>query len=404
MFEYSSIENVDLPDSVKNIGSAFGDSRIRSVVVPDGTTEIVDYAFLNCRNLSTVVIPDSVTSIGDSAFAKCSITEIKLDNIKSIRSGAFSECRALKSAVLSPDLQYLGYGVFEYCSALEYVNIPDTLKEIPNSTFKGCSSLKTIVLPYSVERIGVSAFCETSLEYIDIPRSVKTIDHLAFYDSKLTALVIPDSVESMGIMIFSKSVKYVYFGCSDVPIDFLATALLFMDSTQRTFYLPACTDPEKSSYSILSGYTFYDSDKTTKISGTFGALGGYTWSTVGMPQNCAYKVADTQPETLTYTWVNYDGTVLQKASGISPGESPFYTGEIPENKFGLTFCGWSVVDDGFGNVTLVATFQDGELIGLGGDVPGEDGGIQDYFESLSKNAESLFVVRLIKTFFNFWFR
>ena len=40
-------------------------------IIPDGTTEIGEYAFSFCESLTSVTIPDSVTSIGDSAFCNC---------------------------------------------------------------------------------------------------------------------------------------------------------------------------------------------------------------------------------------------------------------------------------------------------------------------------------------------
>ena len=39
--------------------------------IPDGVTEISDFAFFNCLKLSSLTIPNSVTSIGHNAFSKC---------------------------------------------------------------------------------------------------------------------------------------------------------------------------------------------------------------------------------------------------------------------------------------------------------------------------------------------
>ena len=43
-----------------------------SFVIPDGVTEIRDWAFEDCTSLLSIIIPESVTKIGDYAFHVCS--------------------------------------------------------------------------------------------------------------------------------------------------------------------------------------------------------------------------------------------------------------------------------------------------------------------------------------------
>ena len=65
--------------------------EITKVVIKDGVTNIGDYAFWNCRPLSSVEIPNSVTSIGEYAFYGCSgLTSITIPNsVTSIEAFAF---------------------------------------------------------------------------------------------------------------------------------------------------------------------------------------------------------------------------------------------------------------------------------------------------------------------------
>ena len=40
-------------------------------IIPEGTTEIGDWAFSDCSSLTSVVIPESIKRIGSFAFSEC---------------------------------------------------------------------------------------------------------------------------------------------------------------------------------------------------------------------------------------------------------------------------------------------------------------------------------------------
>ena len=44
-------------------------------IIPEGTTEISNYAFDDCRTLESIVIPESVTEIASTAFSGCTSLE-----------------------------------------------------------------------------------------------------------------------------------------------------------------------------------------------------------------------------------------------------------------------------------------------------------------------------------------
>ncbi len=50
-------------------------SLIKSIVIEEGVTNIGDYAFAWCENLSTIQIADSVKHIGENSFFKCGYYE-----------------------------------------------------------------------------------------------------------------------------------------------------------------------------------------------------------------------------------------------------------------------------------------------------------------------------------------
>ncbi|MDR0502003.1 MAG: leucine-rich repeat domain-containing protein [Treponema sp.] len=59
-------------------------SGCKNSIIPDSVTSIGQYAFYNCRGLTSITIPSGVTSIGSSAFYDCrGLTSVTLGAISS---------------------------------------------------------------------------------------------------------------------------------------------------------------------------------------------------------------------------------------------------------------------------------------------------------------------------------
>ena len=91
------LESVDLPDSLKVIGStAFNGSGMKSVTIPGSVTEIYNKAFLECGSLETVVFEESdstETDIYNEAFRKSGVKTVTFSkNVVRIRRQAFEDC------------------------------------------------------------------------------------------------------------------------------------------------------------------------------------------------------------------------------------------------------------------------------------------------------------------------
>lgn len=215
-----------------------------------GATEIGDYTFYGCTDLTTVHIPATVTSIGNYAFYGCtSLATIYFHGTSaqwsSITKGTnwdgntgdytvvcwsqgltyesngdgtcsvsgIGTCTDTDVGIpdVSPDgdsVTSIGDNAFLENTSLTSVAIPDSVTNIGEGAFMHCSSLSSITIPDSVTGIGAAAFsgCST-LTSIIIPDSVTSIENNTFYGcSGLTAITVPDSV--------TKIYYGAFYGCT----------------------------------------------------------------------------------------------------------------------------------------------------------------------------------------------
>lgn len=232
---------------------------IISVVIDDGVTDICDYAFYNCSNLTDVIMSDSVLSVGRMAFDSCSsLTSVKIGkNVTRLGDYAFKGCTNLENITIPDsvvsigvsafnntkyyndennwenDVLYIGNrlikakvslsgsyhikvgtksiadSAFYSCDYLEQVVIPYGVTHIGDWTFSYCNSLSSVIIPNGVRVIGEYTFesC-VNLSNIDIPDTVTEIGISAFgFCEKLSDVTIPASVTSIGDFAFSDCIS-----------------------------------------------------------------------------------------------------------------------------------------------------------------------------------------------------
>ena len=94
-----------------------GELTDEGYTIPNGVTEIGEYAFSKCGNLTTVTIPDGVTEIGAAAFIFCA---------------------GLLKIAIPDSVTTIGEWAFLGCLKLMTVNIPESVTEIGPCAFAGC--------------------------------------------------------------------------------------------------------------------------------------------------------------------------------------------------------------------------------------------------------------------------
>ena len=237
-----------IPEGVTEIGQyAFNGYRnLTSVTLSGSATKIGNYAFSNCTNLTSIVLPEGLISIGEEAFYECnSLTAVNIPkSVTGIGWRAFSRCDSLSGiwvtegngAYCSDDkgvlfdknktalvqvpggitgsysipegVKQVGEWTFFECSGLTEVTVPEGITEVVDNMFSYCSSLTTVSLPESITRIGSEAFdgCG-SLATINIPDSVTAIGNEAFSEcAALTTVTVP-----AGVTVIE---SFTFDGCS----------------------------------------------------------------------------------------------------------------------------------------------------------------------------------------------
>ena len=170
-FQETGISSIELPQTLKSIYyRAFRNCKsLQSIELPASLTYMDGYTFESCTNLQSVRFNEGLTTIPNSCFSYCNLTELTLpstltdiqssafannnklekftspDALVTIGSSAFSECRALKEVKLNEGLQTLESYAFAYNDSLSSVTLPSSLRTCANAPFYGCGNLKTIV-------------------------------------------------------------------------------------------------------------------------------------------------------------------------------------------------------------------------------------------------------------------
>lgn len=143
------------------------------LTLPDGITEIAQYAFSDCPGLRSITIPASVRSIMPGSFAYCDGLEITVapENIdfrseggcliandgQKIISGsdviparvsmiyqdAFKN-RGMETLTVPAGVSVINATAFGRCADLQWVILPDGLREVSRDAFAGCRSLSKV--------------------------------------------------------------------------------------------------------------------------------------------------------------------------------------------------------------------------------------------------------------------
>lgn len=238
-FKNSNLRAVYVPDSIKNIGKgAFAGcselTTLRLPIIGDGAEyENAGYIFGAITyesnavsvpaSLNTIIYGKNVTYIPDNAFSGFkSIEALSFEGtLDGIGKFAFYENSSLIYAGISTLDGEVGNYAFAECKNLVSMSFGTEVERIGLGTFLNCNSLKSLTLPFVGEKkdenqyLGYifgaenvewnSYFVPKALKEITLLDSCSEIENLAFSNcGQICSIVLPDTIKKIGIRAFYK--------------------------------------------------------------------------------------------------------------------------------------------------------------------------------------------------------
>ncbi len=180
---FSSIILPNTLTTIKGGNNFYNCDSLKSIIIPDGVTELPTSCFYDCDRLTAAQLPANLTTMGGDCFSRCDLATIDIPGtLKTVPGSAFYENRNMETVVFNEGIEQINSYAFRYCEALQQLTFPSTMKGIYTSAFEYCSGLTEIALNEGLETIDSHAFgyC-TGLTVVTLPSSIIYCLNRPFY-------------------------------------------------------------------------------------------------------------------------------------------------------------------------------------------------------------------------------
>jgi hypothetical protein len=297
-----ALKQFTFPANIRQVPESvlYGCSSLKSVALADGTSQIGYGAFYGCNQLATVEnlnqttltkidgsafyntalvsveLPNTITSMGTSVFSGCtSLVSVNVPTgISSVPNNTFQGCAKLTNVTMHDGITSIGENAFANCRVLPTIELNDHITVISYYAFYNCESLVLTALPAALTSIGGYAFYNTKAMSVNltIPETVTSLGYEAFYGSGITGIVILKPIEKFNGEVFyncknlatvslpqemTKIPNYTFYGTSALQTIIFPSALqeigdyAFCGSALTEISLP-------KSLQVIGAYAFYN--------------------------------------------------------------------------------------------------------------------------------------------------
>lgn len=211
IYDIESWCNIEFaPNSdILNYGDLYlGDELISDLEIPNGTTLIKDYAFYNCRSITSVAIPNSITSIGESAFHGCrNLIRAYIGNsVGKICDFAFANCDSLKSVTIPNSVNSIGDYAYFHCKNITSLTIGNSVTKVGSYAFAGCTEMRKVTISDGEKTLNFnninSPFEDCPIETLYLGRNISFDNSSSPFGKRVKSLIVGNSVTSIGSEAF----------------------------------------------------------------------------------------------------------------------------------------------------------------------------------------------------------
>ncbi len=105
------------------------------------------HGFAHCTRLRSVILPEGITELAPSLFDGCtSLIHVRLpESLTTIRTAAFSACGALRTLRLPASVHAIEDCAFAFCGRLEALRLPESACMIAGTAFMECVNLEDVL-------------------------------------------------------------------------------------------------------------------------------------------------------------------------------------------------------------------------------------------------------------------
>ena len=293
----SGAKQVLIDEGITTIGNyTFARNSFEAIELPISLTDIGNYAFYLCENVSTIRVPQNVVTIGQYAFAKnFAMTDIYMpDSLQSI--GQYALWKVEDEDVHEFLTLTVYYNLGTICDSLfqaqhmQYVVVDDSVKVICNSVFANCPNLKTVRIGDSVETIGNGNFANCpKLETVSVPDVVHAFGQNNFLNDNSVTLRIRPVDYVIDDNVYNDNLLFVTTVIIEDGITTIGQYAFYNDTSVLVLSVP-------NTVNYIGAYAFYNCNSIKEINIPVGVGAIYSHTFFG----CASLESIVTPNTVSF--------------------------------------------------------------------------------------------------------